>query len=1709
MLTTTIALWQVAKWNLRNLSHDASVSPAHGASVKAQDGKRVKFVKGYMPTKLAEIDRRERNTLPPLLKAKREAAFNTLKNLHPRLSGGWDDITGVPRHLAMPDRYLTSPGRAGSNPVEAVKQFVDSRPDLFGHKSAAMVGTAARITRHDTARDTGMTTFVWQQEVNGVPVYQSTLKANVSRDNEVITIGGGFVDNPDFGELSEEKERISHISSPPVSAINAVATAAASVGVSVRSSQIKKGTRVEKTEKLQTYDAPGLISTYASLAWVPVTWSRLVLAWDVVVGTRSPSGYYRVLVDARNGGTILRYSLSAGAAPATYRVFADSSTFQPYDSPSPMGVPRMSAPSTTQPSVLTSNLITITALNMAASPNGWINDSINTTQGNNVSAQREQSALSNYKQGDLGISTDRPTAAANRTFSYLPNFGQSPLATPDNRNLSVAQLFYTTNWMHDRLWELGFDEEAGNFQAINFSGKGAGGDLLIADAQDGSGAQNADFWSPPHDGISPRLQMHLFTDPSVDRDSSLDNQMIIHEYAHGLSSRLTGANNVFNTAHAKGLGEGWSDFFALALLSRPEQDDIFGCYPFGSYSSYKYANRNWEPDVSQTQNYYFGLRRYPYSVNKFKNPLTLRDADSLKAVYNPNIPVSPIYRTRVASGVVAPTTTLGASAGYWAGIDHLRGEVWCTALWEVRSQLLAKYGAVNGNDRALKIVTEGLKLCGNDPDYVQARNGVVLADRQKYGADGAAAIWTGFARRGFGIRASVNHGDNLPPTNTLGYGTLTTITVNEESYDLIDHVTSIAVAPYDAPGASFFHSPSPPPPLNVVVGQIIDIYGAGLGSATAAEATFKVYNEGVGPSLATAQIIGYDYADPSGFSRVRILTPPVHGSNLWLMHENAYGHKLTAAVLNVSEPSLIDHATLLASEPSDSANFDEARPRQYMDVFGTYLGSSTEADASFVFKSVTGAGRAEAQVVAYEYQAPPTLSRVRIQMPDIQGQYELLFSNSRLFSQSLGLVRITETFSNAGEQLLAVFDSGAGAISEVDPSRVRPTATMPGTFTALPQTGSVWNGSYYVPEFTSLGQPPLGSAYNHFAQSGDGDGRRSQYIQVAQGTNGLCSGSSLDDFVFWGKRFDWIAETTTDAPLVPLPTVVAQVAPLKWFRNSGDGFCGVMIREVSTDPNGARFIAVGRDKSGSIKILYRGAPGLPATVIAAVNIRPEDMDGNLWFRIVRQSSTSTSSLFRISYASCLPDEQSPVALSASGSSGDWGWQRLASGSWHIPSDIGGATTEKDVFLNVPNTSSLQCGIVTACSSGDPVRGDFGIVDIRQSPCRVSEASAIPFGSPTTPVPGQWIVAEPSIVEPAFYVLSYGLGSLPNSELMIEKWVFDGNSWLKGSENPVIADPLIVDAGLALPNFSSGISLQGGRLTTLTFDKNTETRSDEMIYCVMSNQIVQIDPATGYCRRYAGYVMGVDAEPSIYPSTSPLNLIITSPTSLESNKAGDLYLIARLDNVNWIYSPFASDRAALWKISSGEETSATNHMLVFLTPPQGNLAANSIPAGPFGRYFSPGDGAIWNQVSGSSQNYGGILYPVYTVLAGVSGSIAGTSGVGHDGEGVRALPPGASSTVRLRANCVLVDRAGNFYIDDCDGSYSAVRCITRYDGLVRRYIGSPSSTGGTLSISPTAGPGTTALTAKEKKLLKSGISNLFVDCLGQLHFQEGGYHRWAK
>jgi len=138
------------------------------------------------------------------------------------------------------------------------------------------------------------------------------------------------------------------------------------------------------------------------------------------------------------------------------------------------------------------------------SPAGWLGagDQLDRLiTGNNVKG---------YLDTDKNNRPDRGgTAVTNGNFLTPVDFTVSP-STSSNKAVAVQNLFYLNNTVHDILYAKGFTESAGNFQENNFGRGGAASDSVNAEAQDGSGTDNANF-ATPIDGKNPRMQMYLWT----------------------------------------------------------------------------------------------------------------------------------------------------------------------------------------------------------------------------------------------------------------------------------------------------------------------------------------------------------------------------------------------------------------------------------------------------------------------------------------------------------------------------------------------------------------------------------------------------------------------------------------------------------------------------------------------------------------------------------------------------------------------------------------------------------------------------------------------------------------------------------------------------------------------------------------------------------------------------------------------------------------------------------------------------------------------------------------------------------------------------------------------------------------------------------------------------------------------------------------------
>jgi extracellular elastinolytic metalloproteinase len=203
----------------------------------------------------------------------------------------------------------------------------------------------------------------------------------------------------------------------------------------------------------------------------------------------------------------------------------------------------------------------------------------------------------------------------------------------------------------------------------------------------------------------------------VNRDGDLDAGVVCHEFGHGISNRLTGGRtNASCLQNAEQGGEGWSDYFALMMVTNWSTAQLTDGNLSRSMATYV---------LGQNSNG-TGLRTYPYSYNLTVDPHTYTDVAA-----NPE--------------------------------SHYIGEVWTSALWDMTWNIIQQEGAIEpniynassngGNAIALKLVMEGLRLQTCRPGFLDARNAILAADSILYNYRHKCAIWNAFARRGMGYSA--------------------------------------------------------------------------------------------------------------------------------------------------------------------------------------------------------------------------------------------------------------------------------------------------------------------------------------------------------------------------------------------------------------------------------------------------------------------------------------------------------------------------------------------------------------------------------------------------------------------------------------------------------------------------------------------------------------------------------------------------------------------------------------------------------------------------------------------------------------------------------------------------------------------------------------------------------------------------------------------
>ncbi len=716
------------------------------------------------------------------------------------------------------------------------------------------------VDRHSYSKSMELENVYVTQRYQGIEIFNSSSSFAVKN-------GAVIYSSLSFSESIAQKV---NTTSPAISAFTAIGKAAQQLDLSSPAN----------LDLIETVSANSFVYSNGSISLdnIPVKLvfqkmedNTLKLAWDLSIYVLDASHYYSVRIDAVSGTLInagdwvvsCNFGAHSGHSELAHK---ESSVLFFQEEAMTVSVGggtqyRVFPLPVESPNHGPDELIADPSGEGEGSPYGWHDTDgapgaeYTITRGNNVLAQDDI----NGNNGS-GSSAD---GEAELNFDFAYNFDEHPNTWID---AATVNLFYMNNIMHDVWYQYGFNEESGNFQENNYGNGGIASDSVNADAQDGSGTDNANFATPP-DGSNPRMQMYLFgapagdlliindgplaggytglegnfgepltttpiiedlvvvedddagasTDPTdacdailngadlngkiailrrgecefgfkalaaqnegaiaviivnnvpgepiamgggvvgdqvtipnimlsmedgdaiiaeilgggtvngslglptdgpVALDGDLDNGVVAHEYGHGISNRLTGgAGNSSCLNNAEQMGEGWSDWFSMMITiesgDQAEDSRGMGTYAFG------------QPIDGP------GIRQAPYSTDMNINPLTYADL---------------------------PGT---------GGQVHAVGTIWATMLWDLNWLLIDEYGfdadlyhGTGGNNIAMQLVIDGLKLQGCSPGFEDGRDAILAADAAANGGANECIIWNAFARRGLGFSASQGSSNN-------------------------------------------------------------------------------------------------------------------------------------------------------------------------------------------------------------------------------------------------------------------------------------------------------------------------------------------------------------------------------------------------------------------------------------------------------------------------------------------------------------------------------------------------------------------------------------------------------------------------------------------------------------------------------------------------------------------------------------------------------------------------------------------------------------------------------------------------------------------------------------------------------------------------------------------------------------------------------------
>ncbi|MCB0687965.1 MAG: M36 family metallopeptidase, partial [Saprospiraceae bacterium] len=408
-------------------------------------------------------------------------------------------------HLALFGSLMVASAQTANN-FQQASNYILSRQGVFNQTT--MQSGDLYITSSHVSSISGVEHIYLQQTVGGIDVLNGVGSVHLDRSGKVAYGTSEFYNVDQF--TIQRSKNLDHK--------NAIRISAAFLQIEDQGDinmLLDEGSVFEKQVFSNTSISTRDIVT--KLVYVPIG-QNLVLSIEVFIDNPEDGKMWLLYVNSQTGEIAKTIKLTSECD------FGDRSTFQPkklivenslkgsqlngelnedyFVSNSYLVYPiPLEAPNEGPQSIV----VAPWTLNSAASPYGWHDTNgmsgaeYTITRGNNVYASEDQD--------NNDIAGFSPDGGANLEFNFPVDTSMLPTTYISG---SVTNLFYMNNIMHDVIYNYGFDEVAGNFQANNYGKGGVDNDYVLADALDGSGTDNANFSTPP-DGSRPRMQMYRWT----------------------------------------------------------------------------------------------------------------------------------------------------------------------------------------------------------------------------------------------------------------------------------------------------------------------------------------------------------------------------------------------------------------------------------------------------------------------------------------------------------------------------------------------------------------------------------------------------------------------------------------------------------------------------------------------------------------------------------------------------------------------------------------------------------------------------------------------------------------------------------------------------------------------------------------------------------------------------------------------------------------------------------------------------------------------------------------------------------------------------------------------------------------------------------------------------------------------------------------------